>query len=111
MWSAITCSIAKLLVTGAHYEVLRWEVEIKGKLNTRWGVSVHHQAPAALSVENLLPLSFGLVCGYKSKSVWTMHRRKKSKAWASNILVAKGHTFIVGCSADCSREKSDIISD
>jgi len=34
-----------------------------------------------------------------------LHIRKNSKARASNVLVAKGHTFIEACFADCSREK------
>ena len=76
MWSAITCSFAKLLVTGAHYEILRREVKIQGKLNARWGVIVQHQVPAALSTENLLPLSFGLVSGHKSEPIWTLNSKK-----------------------------------
>jgi len=69
------------------------------------GVIVQHQFPAALSTGNLLLLSFGLVSGHKSEPFWMLQIRKNSKARASNVLVAKGHTFIEACFADCSREK------
>jgi len=74
------------------------------------GIIVQHQAPATLSAENVLPLSFGLVSGHKSEPVWTLQSRKNSKARASNVLVTKAHTFIVACFADCCRKKNDIIS-